>query len=120
MAERMLYRLYRDQVQAVQGTVEAWQAEHSSAMAARDVEDIVRASRHFAGSAEQMLSDTFDDIERGRIDDLDEAGRSLRAAFEQALELLVTARRLAQGRADVGYPIEGLAELDSAIARFRP
>ena len=44
MSENMMFGLYRSQLAALKETVEAWKADHQDAMAARDVEDMIRHS----------------------------------------------------------------------------
>src|SRR5262249_6977572 len=110
------------QAESLRDTVEAWQAEHASALAARDAEDLIRLCLELPGKGEALL-------ERARLRCFDpsldvpalQAVRTaLEAAFAGYVKTAESALELGRATArQTGMDIDGLADLEGAIPRLR-
>ncbi len=123
MGEGILLQIHRRQAESLRDTVEAWQAEHASALAARDAEELIRFCLDLPGEAEALWEKQYRRCFFDRSLDVP-ALQAMRAALETTFAEYVKAAELvrelgqATGR-QTGREIGGLAELEMAVAALR-
>jgi hypothetical protein len=119
MPESVLHKLYRDRVRSVQEIIEPWQAAHQEAMTAHDVQELVRECLTFPGLMEHMARSDFDLIFSGGLEDVDAAGRELRARIDDCRATVERVSRLGDSFVEqTGHRIEGREQLREALQRL--
>jgi hypothetical protein len=111
------FLLQEGKVRGLAESCETWMKDHVEAMAARDVETLVKVGNDLAHETELFWADTWADLNRDRPGDLEGLGRSVDGMFLRIgnllSEILGSAIRFASG---AGHQITGLEELERATA----
>ncbi|MBL8795041.1 MAG: hypothetical protein JNM56_14120 [Planctomycetia bacterium] len=120
MTDSLLFRLQCGKSRAIEEVVEAWKAEHAGAMAARDVEELVRECLRLPDEMRRIYREIFDRFTSGNIEGYHDIGKALQAQFEGNLRFMDSVRDMARRQTAAGHTIEGAAELERVLEDIRP
>jgi hypothetical protein len=123
MSESLLLRLHRGQAESLRQTVEAWQAEHNSAMAARDAEELVRFCLDLPAKGEALWNAEHERavLTQGLdVSALQAMRRGLEQTFADYVRMAEAVRVQAVETASrTGHEVDGLGKLEGAIGALK-
>ncbi len=116
MAENILFRFVRGQVEAATETVEVWKAEHHEAMRARDADDIARYLLDLPATVKRTCRSLLDEERAQEEADPNGVREKIQMILDKSLGLLRAHREHMRSFENAGHAMELSAELDKAIA----
>ena len=122
---RRLAQMYRGQYRVIDDAVETWKIDHDEAMAACDLEEIIRSCRQTNDACKKLTASALHVGFAGQVDRPEQAGELILRLLKSGVETWKNLATVVQGVTAAGYKIEGsdaigpsTAELEALIAKF--
>ena len=116
---KTIAKLYRGQYRVVEEAVESWKTDHDAAMAACDLEEIIRICLDVNARVEEWARVLWDKGFQGKISNPEESGKTLLKVLKSGIEAW---QALVEGVEDYtaqGYVLENAGQVPAALNRVR-
>ncbi len=115
MESGLSFRLQDGKIHLLEEEIESWRNDHTTAMAAWDLEDLVGESLSLWVSLQGLWGRLRKLATKNRIREFQQPGESLLKLFERQIRLLQKMEKLGSVYSQQGYAIDGLQGLPVAI-----
>jgi hypothetical protein len=116
---KTLAKLYRGQYRVVEEAVESWKADHDAAIAACDIEEIIRIGLGINAHVTEWVRDLWDAGFQGMVGNSEESGKSLLKVLKAGVETWQALVEAAEDYTARGYVLENADRVPAAWAKMQ-
>ncbi len=116
---KTIAKLYRSQYRVIEEAVESWKADHDAAMAACDLEEIIRICLDINARVAEWVRVLWNTGFQGKVSNPEESGKSLLKVLRAGVEAW---QALVEGVEDYtaqGYVLENAEQVPAALKEIR-